>query len=192
MRSTEKQREDIESGLADADCVNAAINNCPEIVPDFVGQGRGRMPDDAAGKPLCIMNKRTFNPTAFAAANPHISLSAFPNQQQLQQLQQQPKKKKAAKKTAAPTKKKVAASTKNKSTTHKKSSWPKVKNGEWGYVYICGGPFAGRFGYYDDHEEQALVYFGAPLLGDGPYDVPLQYLRDPPASEKKNADFSPL
>lgn len=73
-----------------------------------------------------------------------------------------------------------------------KSSWPKVQRGDWGYVYICGGSFQGRFGYYDDDEDEALVYFGAPLLGDGPYEIPLKYLRDPPAEYKKNAQFSPM
>jgi len=78
-----------------------------------------------------------------------------------------------------------------KNSRHQKS-WPKVKSGEWGYVYICGGPFEGRFGYYDDKEGGSLVYFGAPLVGDGPYKIPLRYLRDPPASHKRSADSAPF
>ena len=40
-------------------------------------------------------------------------------------------------------------------------------------TYIAGGPFKDRYGYYDDaddeDENEALIYFGAPLTGDGPY-----------------------
>ena len=64
--------------------------------------------------------------------------------------------------------------------------WPQVERGDWQYVYIAAGEFKGRFGYYDDHEDEALVYFGAPLLGDGPFEVPISYLRKPPASYCEN------
>jgi hypothetical protein len=83
---------------------------------------------------------------------------------------------KPKKKKAAPRK---ASKTKAKAENRKK--WPRVKCGDWQYVYISGGPFEGRFGYYDDHESGPLVYFGAPVLGDGPYEIPLRYLRKPPA-----------
>lgn len=171
MSSYRKYTEEEELALADR--VNAAFNNAaalPVIVPNCVARGIGRMPDTAAGKqPLSSLDK-------------NVKKKAAP-----------------AKKTAAPTKKKVAAASTCTKKTNKqnanscsdKKSWPKVKMGHWDYVYICGGPFAGRFGYYDDHEKHALVYFGRPLTGDGPYDVPLRYLRDPPASVKQNAEFSP-
>jgi len=92
-----------------------------------------------------------------------------------------------AKKAAAPAKKKIAA-TKNKAVTEDdKSTWPKVKHGEWDYVYICGGKFKGRFGYYDDHEKPekpAMIYWDRLMGIDGPYYVPLKYLRAPPESFK--------
>ena len=62
--------------------------------------------------------------------------------------------------------------------------WPRVAFGDWGFVYIAGGPFEGRFGYYDDEDGDALVYFGAPLTGDGPYKIPHQHLRKPPFTGK--------
>ena len=91
----------------------------------------------------------------------------------------------ATKKKAAPKKKKTAAA------ADPKSSWPRVKEGDWGYVYICAGPFKGRFGYYDDEDDGALVYFGAPLVGDGPYTIPLSFLRNPPAKYHREAAFAP-
>ena len=61
-------------------------------------------------------------------------------------------------------------------------SWPVVKSGDWGLVFIAQGRGAGRFGYYDDEEDEdeCLVYFGAPLSGDGPYMYPRRALRQPP------------
>jgi hypothetical protein len=98
------------------------------------------------------------------------------------------KKLQTKKPTAASQKKKAAASGDN----HKKN-WPKVQRGDWDYVYVCGGAFQGRFGYYDDHEEQALVYFDRPCGNDGPYDIPLRYLRAPPKHIKdKQAAFRPF
>jgi len=89
---------------------------------------------------------------------------------------------KATKKKAAPKKKKAA---------DPKSRWPRVQYGDWGYVYICAGPFKGRFGYYDDEDGGSLVYFGAPLVGDGPYTIPLSFLRNPPAKYQREAAFAP-
>ena len=58
-------------------------------------------------------------------------------------------------------------------------SWPIVESGDWGLIYI---PSERRFGYYEDEESEneAIVYFGAPLTGDGPYVYPRGYLRQPP------------
>jgi len=52
-----------------------------------------------------------------------------------------------------------------------------VERGNWGLVYI---PSEGRFGYYDDEDGGSIVYFGAPLSGDGPYVYPRSSLRQPP------------
>ena len=69
------------------------------------------------------------------------------------------------------------------STKAERKKWPKVEYGDWSYVYISGGHFEGKFGYYDDEEEgKALIYFGAPLIGDGPYDVKRLHLRKPSAA----------
>jgi hypothetical protein len=69
-----------------------------------------------------------------------------------------------------------------------KHCWPRVTRGVWQYVYIASGPFAGKFGYYDDQEgDNAIIYFGAPLLGEGPYEVPVEALRQPPTSQTSNA-----
>jgi len=89
----------------------------------------------------------------------------------------------AEKKKPAPRK---ASKPKAKKKVEDRKKWPRVKYGDWQYVYICSGPFEGRFGYYDDHEGSALVYFGAPCVGDGPYSIPLNYLRKPPAKYCKN------
>ena len=62
-------------------------------------------------------------------------------------------------------------------------SWPLVQSGDWGQVYVSS---EGRFGYYDDDdgEDEAIVYFGAPLTGDGPYVYPRSALRQPPFDGK--------
>ena len=62
-------------------------------------------------------------------------------------------------------------------------SWPLVQSGDYGQVYVSS---EGRFGYYDDDdgEDEAIVYFGAPLTGDGPYVYPLSALRQPPFDGK--------
>jgi hypothetical protein len=73
-----------------------------------------------------------------------------------------------------------------------KKSWPKVNYGDWSYVYITAGQFEGRYGYYDDHERSAIVYFGAPMVGDGPYSIPLKNLRKPPKNYCKDQLFSPM
>ena len=61
--------------------------------------------------------------------------------------------------------------------------WPVVRSGDWGQVYVSS---EGRFGYYDDEEDEdeAIVYFGAPLSGDGPYVYPRSALRQPPFDGK--------
>lgn len=58
-------------------------------------------------------------------------------------------------------------------------SWPVVSSGAWGLVYVSS---AGRFGYYDDEEDEdeCIVYFGAPLSGDGPHMYPRCALLQPP------------
>jgi hypothetical protein len=80
----------------------------------------------------------------------------------------------------------MAKASKKEADPNDPKMWPSVDRGDWQYVYIAAGTFQGRFGYYDDHDEEALVYFGAPLLGDGPYEMPLSYLRKPPASYCEN------
>ena len=62
-------------------------------------------------------------------------------------------------------------------------SWPVVRSGDWGQVYVSS---ENRFGYYDDEEDEdeAIVYFGAPLSGDGPYVYPRSALRQPPFDGK--------
>ncbi|CAB9521659.1 expressed unknown protein [Seminavis robusta] len=81
---------------------------------------------------------------------------------------------------------------KRKQNKNDKNSWPQVQQSDWQYVYIAKGPFAGRFGYYDDQEEDsAVIYFGAPLLGEGPYCVPLEDLRVPPKSYCKDS-YTPI
>uniref|UniRef100_A0A7S2YD01 Uncharacterized protein n=1 Tax=Entomoneis paludosa TaxID=265537 RepID=A0A7S2YD01_9STRA len=72
------------------------------------------------------------------------------------------------------------------------SDWPVVKKGHWSYIYVIDGPHQGRFGYYDDHESSALVYFGAPLIGDGPYAISLSKLRKPPTKFCKNQAYFPM
>ena len=59
--------------------------------------------------------------------------------------------------------------------------WPEVESGDWGLVYISSGAFRGKFGYYDDEEDEdeAVVYFGPPLLSDC-YTLSLASLRKPP------------
>jgi len=64
-----------------------------------------------------------------------------------------------------------------------KEDWEHVTRSDWQYVYICEGPFSGKFGYYDDHDDamdMAKIYFGMPVVGDGPYRMPLEDLRVPP------------
>jgi hypothetical protein len=58
-------------------------------------------------------------------------------------------------------------------------SWPIIASGNWGLVFVST---LGRFGYYEDEEDEdeALVYFGAPLSGDGPFMYPRSALRQPP------------
>jgi hypothetical protein len=69
-----------------------------------------------------------------------------------------------------------------------KNCWPRITRGAWQFVYIASGPFEGRFGYYDDQEgDNAIIYFGAPLLGEGPYEVPLEDLRQPPSTQITHA-----
>eukprot|EP00472_Partenskyella_glossopodia_P009719 CAMPEP_0197524166 /NCGR_PEP_ID=MMETSP1318-20131121/8913_1 /TAXON_ID=552666 /ORGANISM="Partenskyella glossopodia, Strain RCC365" /LENGTH=150 /DNA_ID=CAMNT_0043077053 /DNA_START=256 /DNA_END=708 /DNA_ORIENTATION=+ len=83
-------------------------------------------------------------------------------------------------------------------------SWPPVKFGDWGLVYVVGGDFAGQFVYYDDDEYEyddddddedkeldeiedrpprppthAAVYHGTPLLGPC-HIIPHAWLRQPP------------
>ena len=72
-----------------------------------------------------------------------------------------------------------------------KQSWPQVKRGEYQYVYISEGPFAGKFGYYDDVDDSnnALIYFGMPLVGDGPVSVDHSQLRIPQGKYAKDAVF---
>ena len=67
-------------------------------------------------------------------------------------------------------------------------TWATVDYRDWQYVYVCNGPFEGRFGYYDDHQDGfALIYFGMPMVGDGPYQMALEDLRKPPPKYCENA-----
>jgi len=68
-----------------------------------------------------------------------------------------------------------------------KRTWLKVRPGEWGEVYIRGGPHGGRYGYYtedskDDENEMAIIYFDSARVSDGPHQVELTRLRKPPES----------
>jgi len=50
---------------------------------------------------------------------------------------------------------------------------------DWQYVYINKGEFTGKYGYYDNNENEkdaAMIYFGVPLLGDGPHKIPFSFL----------------
>lgn len=71
-------------------------------------------------------------------------------------------------------------------------NWSRVDVYDWSYVYISGGEFEGSFGYYDDEDDRegySLIYFGAPLLGDGPYSIKHSLLRKPEAPYL--GDFQP-
>ena len=59
--------------------------------------------------------------------------------------------------------------------------WPVAEEGDYGLVYVAEGEFRGKFGYYDDDEDEdeAIVYFGPPLIGDC-YTLCLSNLRKPP------------
>lgn len=87
--------------------------------------------------------------------------------------------------------KKKEKKTKQKDPSDPKN-WPKVGGGDYDYVYIHGGPHDGRYGYYDDDDPGPLIYFGAPLVGDGPYEIPRRYLRIPPQSHRGDQSFSPF
>lgn len=126
---------------------------------------------------------------ALTAAEKHEQARAFALSGTLSKFQLAKKKKRAQEKPtvvkAGKTTAKVEAKTKKESNFDAKL-WPRVERGDWQYVYIAAGKFEGKFGYYDDHEDDALIYFGAPLLGDGPHQMPLTYLRKPPISYCEN------
>lgn len=134
------------------------------------------------------------------AAEKHEQARAFALSGSLSKFQQAKQKRRAfealqPQQKVAPTKAantlvKRASKPKKVDSTDPKN-WPRVERGDWQYVYVAAGKFAGRFAYYDDHElNEAIIYFGAPLLGDGPYGVKLSSLRKPPGRYCQNVMVS--
>mmetsp|Transcript_3790 Transcript_3790/g.5167 ORF Transcript_3790/g.5167 Transcript_3790/m.5167 type:complete len:429 (+) Transcript_3790:95-1381(+) len=71
------------------------------------------------------------------------------------------------------------------------ATWPAVQKKDYRYVYIHGGELNGKFGYYDDvsPDEKALIYFGMPLMGEGPYAVDHSCLRVPQGKYAHETSF---
>jgi len=64
---------------------------------------------------------------------------------------------------------------------HNWKNWAQVRKGDWGMVYVCGGPLQGHFVYYEDDQgsDQAIVNIGGPMTPPT-YAVNLSELRKPP------------